>query len=212
MVRRFAGSAPPPKSTSRFTMVGAANIEMRGQAANRRKISSGSKPPDSGTTLIAEPRHMRHHVEAGAVAHRRGVQDRIARRGRVHLGRDRRSSPAPARDGSASRPSAGRWCRRCRTARRDRCRRAARPRIGSAANSASIVRAADHDQPFEACRRMRRDLARRAPASRSTRARRNARECSRARARAAWRWPAPPRSRHARCRRWSRDIRRSSWR
>ena len=33
-------------------MVGAANIDMRGQCANSAKISSGSKLPDSGTTLI----------------------------------------------------------------------------------------------------------------------------------------------------------------
>ena len=32
-------------------MVGAANIEVRGQASNSAKISSGSKPPLSGTTL-----------------------------------------------------------------------------------------------------------------------------------------------------------------
>jgi hypothetical protein len=37
-------------------MVGAANIEVRGQARNDWKISSGSKPPDSGTTLM--PRRM----------------------------------------------------------------------------------------------------------------------------------------------------------
>ena len=37
----------------RFTMVGAANIDMLRQLANSRKISSGSKLPDSGTTLTA---------------------------------------------------------------------------------------------------------------------------------------------------------------
>ena len=31
-------------------MVGAANIDMRGQALNSAKISSGSKPPLSGVT------------------------------------------------------------------------------------------------------------------------------------------------------------------
>ena len=31
-------------------MVGAANIDMRGQASNSAKISSGSKPPLSGVT------------------------------------------------------------------------------------------------------------------------------------------------------------------
>ena len=38
-------------SMSRFTIVGAANIDVPGQARNSEKISSGSKPPDSGTTL-----------------------------------------------------------------------------------------------------------------------------------------------------------------
>ena len=33
-------------------MVGAANIDMPRQFANMRKISSGSKLPDSGTTLM----------------------------------------------------------------------------------------------------------------------------------------------------------------
>ena len=33
-------------------MVGAANIEIFCHVANSRKISSGSKPPESGTTLI----------------------------------------------------------------------------------------------------------------------------------------------------------------
>ena len=32
-------------------MVGAANIEVRGQARSSSKISAGSKPPDSGTTF-----------------------------------------------------------------------------------------------------------------------------------------------------------------
>ena len=35
-----------------FTIVGAANIDMPFHAAIRRKISSGSNEPDSGTTLI----------------------------------------------------------------------------------------------------------------------------------------------------------------
>ncbi len=34
-------------------MVGAANIEARRQASNRRNTSSGSNAPNSGTTLTA---------------------------------------------------------------------------------------------------------------------------------------------------------------
>ena len=56
MVRMFSLGHSAGLSTSRLTMVGAANIEARGHAPNRRKISSGSKPPDSGTTLT--PRRM----------------------------------------------------------------------------------------------------------------------------------------------------------
>ena len=56
MVRMFSLGHSAGHSTSRFTMVGAANIEVRGQARNSAKISSGSKPPDSGTTLT--PRRM----------------------------------------------------------------------------------------------------------------------------------------------------------
>ncbi len=52
MVRMFAGLQPPGASTSRFTMVGAANIDMFCQWSIAAKISSGSKLPDSGTTLM----------------------------------------------------------------------------------------------------------------------------------------------------------------
>ena len=41
---------PRGQSTSRLIMVGAANMDARGQASNSANISSGSKPPDSGTT------------------------------------------------------------------------------------------------------------------------------------------------------------------
>ena len=39
-------------STSRFTMVGAANIEVRGHASNSRSTSSASNELDSGVTLM----------------------------------------------------------------------------------------------------------------------------------------------------------------
>ena len=45
--------------------------------------------------LHAEPRDMRHDVEAGAVAHRRGVQDGVARRDRIDLGGIGDGSPPP---------------------------------------------------------------------------------------------------------------------
>ena len=137
---------------------------------------------------------------------------RIAGRGRVDFGRDRRSSPARDCGGSASRPSAGRWCRRCRTARRDRCRRAASTGIGSAANSASILGlpmtisrsrlagACGATSVVETRRReaharagMLEDVAKLAPVQLGVRRHRG--EAAR-----------------ARCRRSSRDIRRSSWR
>ena len=51
MVRTLAGSQPPGASTSRLIMVGAANSDIFFQWLNRPKISSGSKLPDSGTTL-----------------------------------------------------------------------------------------------------------------------------------------------------------------
>ena len=47
----FSGLQSAPLSTRRLIMVGAANIDVRGQASNRLKISAGSKPPDSGITL-----------------------------------------------------------------------------------------------------------------------------------------------------------------
>ena len=102
---------------------------------------------------------MRHDVEAGAVAHRRGVQDRIAGRDRDRPRRRRRGSRRRAPGGSASRPSAGRWCPRCRTARRDRRRRAARPRSDRPRTALDSRALPIDDQPLEARRRVRRDLA-----------------------------------------------------
>ena len=52
-VRRCLGSQSDFASTSRFTMVGAANIELPGQWPMSAKISLGSKPPDCGTTFTA---------------------------------------------------------------------------------------------------------------------------------------------------------------
>ncbi len=56
-VRMPDGSQSAPLSVRRLIMVGAANIEARCQWRISAKISSGSKPPDSGTTLVA-PRAM----------------------------------------------------------------------------------------------------------------------------------------------------------
>ena len=47
-------------------MVGAANIEVRGQARNMSKISCGSKPPDSGTTFT--PRRITYYPDAKKLA------------------------------------------------------------------------------------------------------------------------------------------------
>ena len=41
--------------------------------------------------IDAHARHMRHHVESGAVAHRRGMQDRVARRRGIHFGQIRKA-------------------------------------------------------------------------------------------------------------------------
>jgi hypothetical protein len=52
MVLIRSGFQSPQHSTSRFTMVGAANIEVRGHASNRRSTSSASNEFDSGVTLM----------------------------------------------------------------------------------------------------------------------------------------------------------------
>ena len=67
-------------------MVGAANIELRGQASNRPSTSAASNECEFRYHVDAEPRDGRHHVHPGAVAHRRGVQQRIAWRNRIDFG------------------------------------------------------------------------------------------------------------------------------
>ena len=49
-VRIFSALQLADEATMRLIMVGAANIDMRGQWLNSAAISSGSKPPLSGTT------------------------------------------------------------------------------------------------------------------------------------------------------------------
>ena len=67
-------------------MVGAANIEVRGQARNRPEDFLRLEAAGFRHDVDAAPHDVRHDVEAGAVAHRRGVQDRIAGRDRIDLG------------------------------------------------------------------------------------------------------------------------------
>ena len=67
-------------------MVGAANIELRGQASNRPSTSAASNERDSGTTLTPSRATVGIMYMPGAVAHRRGVQQRIARRNRIDFG------------------------------------------------------------------------------------------------------------------------------
>ena len=67
-------------------MVGAANIEVRGQAREQSEDLLRLEAAGFRHDVDAAPHHMRHDVEAGAVAHRRRVQDRIAGRNRVDLG------------------------------------------------------------------------------------------------------------------------------
>src|SRR5262245_61406119 len=84
MVRIPEGSCPQPSATSRLTMVGAANIEVRRQWLVSANTSEVSKPLDSGTTLIA--RRLSHQVEPGAVAQRRGIQEAVTGHGSIDLG------------------------------------------------------------------------------------------------------------------------------
>jgi hypothetical protein len=51
IVRMFSASQSTGLSVRRLIMVGAANIEARGHASSRRRISAASKLPDSGMTL-----------------------------------------------------------------------------------------------------------------------------------------------------------------
>ena len=209
MVRMFAGSAVAPTIDQ--------PLDHGGRGEHRHARPGGEQAEDlvrleaAGFRhhVDAEPRHMRHHVEAGAVAHRRGVQDRVAGRDRVDLGQIGKARLRQHAMGQhrALRPAGGAGGVEqpgeiVAVARRDRHRVGGEQRV--------VFGAADHDQAFEACRRVRRDLGVEARRTRSTRARRNARGCSQARARAAWRSPAPRRARRARCRRASRDSRRSS--
>ena len=60
-------------------MVGAANMEMRGHACEQRKDLIGLETAAFRHHLHAEPRDMHHGIHAGAVAHRRRMQDRVAR-------------------------------------------------------------------------------------------------------------------------------------
>ena len=80
-------------------MVGAANIETRGQAPNRREDLLRLEAAGLRHHVDPEPRHMRHDVEAGAVAHRRRMQDRVAGRDRVDLGQVGEARHATARGG-----------------------------------------------------------------------------------------------------------------
>ena len=67
-------------------MVGAANIERARPGAEQREDLLRLEAAGFRHDVDAAPHDMRHDVEAGAVAHRRGVQDRIAGRSRIDLG------------------------------------------------------------------------------------------------------------------------------
>ena len=141
--------------------------------------------------LHAEPRDVRHDVDAGAVTHRRGMQDGVARRDRVDLGGIGMACPVEiaVREHGAFRPPGG-----ARGVEQpSEVVAAARRHVGGVGGEQRlVVGAADGDQVLEAFGRVRRQSHRRDRARRNTRARRNAPECSRARHRAAWHWPAPP--------------------
>ena len=159
-----------PDDRAQIGRIGAAaEIEQplhhRGRGEHRHVLPRGEQAEDLVRLERAglrhdvdpHPRHMRHHVEAGAVAHRRGVQDRVAGRGRVHLGQIRKARLREIAMGEhrALRPAGGaRGIEQpgeiVARARLDRRRIGGEQRV--------IFVAADDDQPLEARRRMRRDL------------------------------------------------------
>ncbi len=108
--------------------------------------------------LHAQPRDVLHDVDAGAVAHRRGVQDGVTRHHRIDLAaigearhrqivmREHGALRPPGRAGSIEQP--GEIIAR---ARHDRDRIGAEQRL--------VFGAADRDQALERLRRVRRDLA-----------------------------------------------------
>ncbi len=110
-----------------------------------------------GDDLHAEPRHVLHDVDAGAVAHRRGVQDGVARRHRIDLAAigQTRSHEIVVREHGALRPPGGARgveqpgqivARACNERRR----------IGG--KQRLVAGAADGDQVFERFGRVRRDV------------------------------------------------------
>ena len=100
---------------------------------------------------------MRHHVKAGAVAHRRGMQERTARRDGIDLAR---ISEARRRQHAMGEHGALRPARGAGGVEQPRevvaVARLWRDRIGG--EQRFVVVAADHDQAFERRRRVRRDL------------------------------------------------------
>ena len=161
--------------------------------------------------LHAEPRHMRHDVEAGAVAHRRRMQDGVARRHRIDLGHvgEARGGEHAMRQHRALRPAGGAGG----VEQPGEIVAGARHGIdGVGSKQRLVVAAADDDHVLERSAARAAPARRRGRARRSRRARRSDRGCSRAQRRAAWRWPAPRRGRRARGRTAARDRPANSWR
>ena len=105
----------------------------------------------------AEPRHVRHHVKAGAVAHRCGMQERAAGRDGIDLARisEARGRKHAMGEHGALRPARGaggvEQPGEIVAAARPRC-----DRIGG--KQRLVVAAADHDHAFQRRRRVRCDL------------------------------------------------------
>ncbi len=158
MVRMFSLGHSAGHSTSRFTIVGAANIDVPGQAPKQRENLLRLEAAGFRHDVDAAAHHSGHHVEAGAVAHRRRVQQRIAGRQRVDLGGIglARGGQHLVRQHRALRPAGG-------------ARGVEQPGeiVAAALNHGDriggeqhfIVRAADADQPLKTFRRMRGKLA-----------------------------------------------------